>query len=135
MSWNIHPEHEELAFLMEAGLIYRDAKRFLEAEEVFRGVRALVPDSDVPEVALGTLYFARGKMKDAQKHYTRALELNPRSAFAYAHLGEAQLFQKDKAAAQKSLKRAVELDPKGDHGRLARSLLQLADEVKFKNPA
>ena len=59
MAWNIQPSREEIAFLMEAGVIYRDAKRFPEAEEVFRGVRALSPRSDVPEVALGTVQFAQ----------------------------------------------------------------------------
>ena len=55
MAWNVSASREELAFLMEAGLIYRDAHRFDEAAAVFRGVRALLPQSEVPEVALGTL--------------------------------------------------------------------------------
>src|SRR5438309_2279326 len=43
MAWDVVASHDELALLMEAGLIYRDAKKFQEAREVFGGVRALVP--------------------------------------------------------------------------------------------
>jgi len=43
--------------------------------------------------------------------------MNPRSAFAYAHLGEASLFRKDKETALKHLKTALKLDPLGDSVR------------------
>ncbi len=132
MSWNVAPSSEELTLLMEAGFIYRDAKKFQEAREVFRGVRALLPKNEVAEVALGTVSFHEGDFPAAVKHYRRALELNPKSAYAYAHLGEACLFQMDKEAARKNLKKATELDPKGDAGKMARSLLELTDVVQFK---
>jgi Flp pilus assembly protein TadD len=117
---------------MEAGFIYRDAEKFQEARDVFRGVRALAPKSEVPEVALGTVAFQEKEFDDAVTHYKKALELNPRSAYAYAHLGEAELFKKDKEAARVSLKKALELDPKGEFGKMARSLVSLADQVRFK---
>ena len=94
MAWNIQPSREEIAFLMEAGVIYRDARRFPEAEEVFRGVRALTPRSEVPEVALGTVQFAMGEVQKAIGHYEKALKLNAASAFAHAQLGEALVFRR-----------------------------------------
>ncbi len=131
MAWNVTPSMDEIRFLMEAGMVLRDAHRFAEAEEVFRGVRALAPASEVPETALGTLQFEQGKFPEAIKHYKRALELNEKSAFAEAHLGESLLFNKDKDGARVHLRRAIELDPRGDAGRMARSLLELTDAVTF----
>ena len=129
MAWNIQPSREELAFLMEAGLIYRDAKRYPEAEEVFRGVRALAPRSEVPEVALGTVQFALGEVQKAVSHYEKALKLNPDSAFAHVQLGEAHVFRKDRAAAKKHLDEAIRLDPRGESGAHARTLLELLNKM------
>jgi tetratricopeptide (TPR) repeat protein len=132
MAWTVNPSNEELAFLMEAGFLYRDLQKHQEACEVFKGVRAMLPNSDVPEVALGIVAFGQGHFDAAGRHYRRALELNPRSAWAYAHLGELALFQTNKAEAREYLKTAIELDPRGDYGKLARSLLEFADAVTFQ---
>jgi Flp pilus assembly protein TadD len=132
MAWDIVASKEEIALMMEAGFVYRDAGKFDEARQIFRGVRALSPQSDVPEVALGTVSFQAREFDDAVAHYQEALKLNPRSAYAYAHLGEAELFRKDKKAARESLKKAAELDPKGEFGKMARALTSLADQVHYK---
>ena len=132
MAWTIHPTPEELAFVMEAGMLYRDIQRRQEARDIFKGVRALAPMSDVPEVALGSVAFEEGDFETARKHYQRALELNPRSAWAYAHLGELAIFEKNKEEARARLKTAVDLDPRGDYGRLARALLDFAEAVTYK---
>ncbi len=129
--WSVAPSKEELAFLVEAGIIYREAKNFQAAREVFTGVRELCPKHELPEILLGTVDFQQGKFDDAEAHYRKALELNPRSAFAYAHLGEAFLFRKDKDAARTHLKTALKLDPLGDFGKMARRLMELADHVNF----
>jgi tetratricopeptide (TPR) repeat protein len=131
MSWTVNPSNEELAFLMEAGFLYRDLRKHQEAREIFKGVRALLPNSEVPEVALGTVAFQQSNFESAERHYRRALGLNPRSAWAYAHLGELALFRADKEQARELLKTAVDLDPRGDYGKLARALLDLADVVRF----
>jgi tetratricopeptide (TPR) repeat protein len=117
---------------MEAGFLYRDLRQHEEARDVFKGVRALLPKSEVPEVALGTVAFQQGDFETAGRHYRRALELNPRCAWAYAHLGELALFQMDKEQARSHFKTAIELDPRGDYGKLARSLLEVAEAVAFK---
>ncbi len=130
-TWNIAPSNEEVKFLGEAGVIYRDAKNFQAARDVFAGMQALFPNSDVPEVLLGTVDFQEGKFEAAEAHYRKALELNPRSAFAHAHLGEAYLFRKDKDAARQHFKAAVTLDPLGDFGKMARRLMEMADRVAF----
>jgi tetratricopeptide (TPR) repeat protein len=129
--WSVAPSNEELAFLVEAGIIYRDARNFQAARDVFTGVKALYPRHDFPEVFLGTVEFQQGKFADAEVHYRKALELNPRSAFAFAHLGEACLFRKEKDAARDHFKTAMTLDPLGEFGKLARRLMEMADHVTF----
>jgi Flp pilus assembly protein TadD len=75
--------------------------------------------------------FQQGKFNDAEAHYRKALEINPRSAFAHAHLGEAFLFRKDKETARTHFKTALKLDPLGDFGKMARRLMEMADRVSF----
>jgi Flp pilus assembly protein TadD len=129
--WTIVPSHEEVAFLLEAGIIYRDAKNFQAARDVFMGVQALLPKNELPEILLGTVDFHEGLFESAEQHYQKALDLNPRSAFAYAHLGEACLFRKDKEAARTHLRSALALDPLGEFGKMARRLMELTDQVTF----
>lgn len=129
--WTIAPSHEEVAFLVEAGIIYREAKNFQAARDVFTGVRELFPLHEFPEILLGTVEFHQGNFDGAEAHYRKALDLNPRSAFAYAHLGEAFLFRKDKETARTHLKTAFKLDPLGDFGKMARRLMEMADRVTF----
>ena len=115
--------------LMEAGFICREAKKFQEARDLFAGVRALLPKSDAPEVALGTVFFSQSDFDTAIAQYQRALEKNPRSAYAYAHLGEAYLFKLEKDKARSFLQKAIELDARGTSGALARRLLTWADSL------
>jgi Flp pilus assembly protein TadD len=121
---------DEIAFLMEAGMVYRDAHEFGPAEAVFKGVRELVPSSEVPDVALGTLRFEQGDLPGAVKHYRQALEKNPQSAFAHSHLGEAHLFLREPAAAREHLQKAIGLDPRGETGKFARGLVELLGIVE-----
>lgn len=132
MAWNLNPSNEEVGLLMEAGIIYRESRRFEEAREVFHGVRALLPKSDVVEVALGTVSFQQGDFEAAGRHYRSALELNPLSAYAHAHLGELAIFQKDKELATIHLKEAIRLDPRGVYGKFARTLLEFGNAVRYK---
>ena len=130
--WSITPSDQELAFLLEAGIIYRDAGNYQAATDVFQGVRSLLPEHELPEIFLGTVEFQQSHFEAAEKHYGKALELNPRSALAHAHFGEVCLFRKDKEAARSHLKTALGLDPLGESGKMARRLMELTDQVSFK---
>ena len=133
--WAVTPSKEETGFLLEAGIIYRDAKNFEAARDVFRGVKALFPQHELPEILLGTVDFQAGDFEGADAHYRKALELNPRSALAYAHRGEACLFRLDKDGARTYLKTALTLDPLGQPGKMARRLMELTDVVTFQRAA
>ncbi len=132
MAWNVTPSREEIAFLLEAGLIYRDSGRFTEARDVLAGLRALLPRNDGVAVVLGTISFQQGDFDGALRHYTQALEFNPRSAYAYAHLGELEIFRNHKVQAEAHLKQAIKLDPRGVYGTLARRLLDLGQALQPK---
>ena len=121
---------DELAFLMEAGIVYRDAHEFPAAETIFRGVRELSPSSEVPVIALGTLRFEQGDLPGAIKHYQQALEKNPQSAWGHSHMGEAQFFLRAPAEARRHLERAIALDPQGSSGKFARGMMELLGIVE-----
>jgi Flp pilus assembly protein TadD len=133
--WNIAPTKEETAFLLEAGIMYRDAKNYQAARDVFSGVKALRPEHELPEILLGTVDLQEGNLDAAEVHYREALKLNPRAALAYAHLGECLLFRTDREGARAQLKTALSLDPLGEPAKLARHLLELSDVVKFGKAA
>src|SRR4051812_7038934 len=115
---------------MEIGFVCRYAGRFVEAREIFTGVQALRPESEIPLVALGTVAFEEGNFPEAIKKYRDALRLQPGSAYAYAQLAEAQIFHRDTEGARASLEKAISLDPRGQTANLARALLALADTTK-----
>jgi tetratricopeptide (TPR) repeat protein len=79
---------------------------------------ALVSCNTDPNVAkkkyldLGNKYFGRGKFKEANIMYRRALEKDKRYGSAYYKLGLTFLKQKQLTAAVNNLRRAVELLPK-----------------------
>ena len=120
----------EIALLLEAGYLYMEMQKMKEAEEIFAGVAALVPHSDVPVICLGNLFFSQGRFDRALKFQRDALKRNPESALAKAHEGEALLFMNKPTEAKQSLEAAVAMEPDSDAAAFATSLLDaLAAEV------
>ncbi len=117
----------EIALLLEAGYLYLEMQKFKEAEEIFAGVAALVPHSEVPVICQGNLAFSQGKFDRAVKLHKEALSRVPDSALGHAHLGEALLFQKKREEAKQALSRAIELDGDGPAGSFAQSLMDALD--------
>ena len=119
---------KEAVLLLEAGYLLLEMKRPKEAEAVFQGVCALLPQSDVPRVALGNVLFSQGHFARALKSHEEALKVKPDSALAQAHVGESLIFLKKKDQAKVALEKAVALDPNSDPARFAQALLAaLAD--------
>lgn len=126
---DIRAADEELRVILEAGFVLREAGRFDEAESVFRGVAELLPEADVPRVALGTVYLQRGRFDEALAACEEALRLRPGSPYARVHHAEALLFQKRRAEAEAELQELIAADPDSPHSRTARALLDAADMI------
>lgn len=88
------------------------------------GVASLIPHSEIPHVALGNMYFSQGKFQQALKSHREGLRVNPGSALARAHVGEALIFLKKFDEALTELKAAVEMEPKSLAADFARSLIE-----------
>lgn len=113
----------EAALLLEAGYLSMEMGRHKDAEEIFAGVAALLPHSDVPLVALGNVEFAQGRYQRALKHHQDALKLRPTSALAQAHIGEALLWLKKTDEGKKALEQAMQMEPDGMPAAFAKALL------------
>jgi Flp pilus assembly protein TadD len=120
---------EDVASLIKAGMTQRDSSRFHEARDIFSSLRDLCPTEPHGELGLGATCFSEGRFDDAICHYRQALKLSPCNAYAYALLGESQIFRGERSAARVSLRRAFEIDCKGPYGRLAQELLIFLDSL------
>lgn len=119
---------DDLKVMLEAGYLYLSMKRFKEAQDIFEGVSALAPKSEVPVVGLGNVFFVQHKFKEAIKTYEKALKIVPNSAFALSYLGESLIFEGESDRAREVLSEASQIDKEGKSGDFARALLDLMDK-------
>lgn len=124
---------QQAIVLLEAGYLWMDLGRMDLAKDVFTGAAALMPKSEVPQIALGTLEFVQGKHEKALQAYRAAQRLAPKSSLPRAHAGEALLFLGKTAEAEKELKAAQTVEPDGDGARLAAALLEASSAGVFKS--
>lgn len=125
----VQPSDEELRVILESGFVLREAGKFDDAEAVFRGAMELIPDSDVPLVALGTVELLRGRFAEAEAACAEALRLKPDSLYARVHLAEALLFQRRREEAEAQLQEIINAGQDSPHSRTARALLDAADMI------
>lgn len=139
--WGVHMidvPREDIIVMLEAGYIYLAMRRFKEAKTVFEGICQLAPKHDVPMVAVSNVYFAQGKYLETIRLLKKAIKDNPNSAFAWAHLGEAQLFHGKRDDALQSLEKAAEIDSSDDKkvSEFTKSLIHLMglgyDPVEYR---
>ena len=126
---NIPVSQDELRVMLETGFILREAAKFDEAEAVFRGVIEFLPDSEVPQVGLGTVYLQKGDFPAAQEICETALQTNPTSLYARVHYAEALLFDHQREKAVAELQEIIAADPESPHSQTARALLEAADLI------
>ena len=126
---HIQPGDQELRLVLEIGFLLRDGGRFDEAETVFRGMKELLPASEVPLVVLGTINLRRGQFTAAQSLCEEALRVQPDSLYARVHYAEALLFQKQREEAEAVLREIIAIDPKSPHSRTAEALLGAAELI------
>jgi tetratricopeptide (TPR) repeat protein len=126
---HVRPSDEELRVILESGFVLREAGRLDDADAVFRGALELLPDSDVPRVALGTVELQRGRFAEAQALCEEALRVRPESLYARVHRAESLLFQKRREEAEEELREVTAAEPDSPHARTARALLEAADLI------
>ncbi|MED5464882.1 MAG: tetratricopeptide repeat protein [Myxococcota bacterium] len=122
---------EDVRLLLEAGYLYMEFGKPDEAEEVFDGVGMMLPHSEVPQMALGNLYFSQGRFNPALKAHQKAVSLNDTSAAAHASVGEILLFLRRPDEAMKELDKAINLDPEGSAGQFAEALREAHSQGIF----
>jgi tetratricopeptide (TPR) repeat protein len=126
---HVKPSDEELRVILESGFVLREAGRLDDADAVFRGALELLPDSDVPRVALGTVELQRGRFAEAQALCEEALRVRPESLYARVHRAESLLFQRRREEAEEELREVMAAEPDSPHARTARALLEAADLI------
>lgn len=117
---------EELRVILETGYILREAARFDEAEAIFRGMIEFLPESDVPQVGLGTVFLQRGDFQSAQDVCGKAVQANPESLYARVHYAEALLFGQRREEAEIQLREIISENPDSPHSQTAQALLEAA---------
>jgi tetratricopeptide (TPR) repeat protein len=127
-------EKLQAMMMLEAGYLWLDLGKHEHAKEVFAGAAALMPKSEVPQLALGTLELAQGKPEKALQAYRAAQRLSPKSSLPRAHCGEALLFMGKVSEAMKELKAALELDPDSDGAKLAQALVEAKESGALPPP-
>jgi predicted Zn-dependent protease len=125
---------QQAMLMLEAAYLWMDMGKFDNAREVLTGAAALMPRSEVPQLALGTLEFNQGHYDKALQAFRRAQQLAPRASLPRAHCGEALLFMGKVNEAMKELKSALELEPDSDGAKFAQSLID-AKEAGALPPA
>ncbi|HKE59242.1 MAG TPA: tetratricopeptide repeat protein [Pyrinomonadaceae bacterium] len=125
----LEPSDEELRVILESGFALRYARRLDEAAEIFHGMVALLPEEDVPRVALGTVEIERGRFDQAQVACEEALRHRPQSLYARVHRAEALLFQQQREEAESELHSVIAANPESPHSRTARAMLEAANLI------
>ena len=126
---DVQTSDQELRLILELGFVLRDAGRLDEAETVFRGMKELLPDSEIPAVVLGTIHLRRGRFVEAQELCAEAARLRPDSLYARVQYAEALLFQQQRGEAETVLREIIATDPKSPHSRTAQALLDAAELI------
>ena len=126
---DVKASDEELRVMLESGLILREAGRLNEAEDVFRGVHELMPESDVPLVVLSSIAVRRGDFDRALRLCEDALANVPNSLFARVNHAEILLYLKKRDEAERELRDIYENSPDSPHRRTAQALLQVLETI------
>lgn len=121
----------DVTLMLEAGYLFIELGKHKEAEEIFAGVAALVPHSEVPHLALGNLHFSQGRFAPALKAHQQAVQLNSQSAIAHALTAESLFFLKKTADGVQSLDRALALPDDGSAHEFAKALKEAYDLQLF----
>ncbi|QRN99664.1 tetratricopeptide repeat protein [Archangium violaceum] len=116
---------EEAKAIAQVGCDLAAAGRCEEARILFEGLVEGNPKDTASRAALGTVYQKLGRLQDAMREYSAALERDPRNPVALVNRGELYLRQGNRQGFT-DIANAVEADPHGETsaGRRARALVK-----------
>ena len=97
--------------MAEVGHSYLSSGKFDEAKTVFEGLLALDPFDAYFHTVLGSISQQNDDLEEAEKRYSRALEINPFFATAMANRGEIRVMQGRLTEGTEDLIKAVQADP------------------------
>lgn len=126
---------QQAMIMLESAYLWMDMGKFDNARELLSGASTLMPKSEVPQLALGTLEFNQGHHDKALQAFRRAQQLAPRASLPRAHCGEALLFMGKVNEAMKELKQALDLEPDSDGAKFAQSLIDAKEAGALPPPA
>ena len=116
---------------LEQAEALRQARRYVEANDMFRQLVERNPKNSTYRVRWGRLFLEHWQPDEAAKLFNEALEINPKDAGAY--LGNALIAAEDySGAAAKLASKALELDPKLVEAQELLARLALEDDNKDK---
>lgn len=104
---------QQAMILLESVYLWMDLGKFDHARELAAGAAALMPKTKQVQLALGTIEFNQQKFDKALQAFRSAQRLDPKSALARAHCGEALLFMGKTGEALKELQAARDLEDDG----------------------
>jgi tetratricopeptide (TPR) repeat protein len=92
----------------------------------------------VGHLGLASVYLSQRKFREADKaadRASRAVRIDRRTlAYAYGLKGRALIQLNKPRDAEKALRRAVEMDPRGNEGRIAAHMIELATKLGLLQP-
>jgi tetratricopeptide (TPR) repeat protein len=126
---------QQAMLMLEAAYLWMDLGKWDNARELLGGAAVLMPKSEVPQLALGSLEFNTGHFDKALQVFRRAQQLAPRASLPRAHAGETLLFLGKVNEAMKDLKAAMDLEPGSDGAKFAEALIAAKEAGALPPPS
>ncbi len=122
---------QQAQLMVEAAYLFMEMGQFDQARETALGCGVLMPKSEVPQIAAGTIEFNQQKYDKALQSFRAAQRLAPKSALPRAHCGEALQAMGKFPEAMKELIAATEIEPGSDGAHFAVALMIVVGSREF----
>lgn len=102
---------ENIAAILELGIIYKEKKMYNEAIETFKEITYIDEKNALAKYYLAEIYLAQNKLLWADKYYKDALKRDPSLGLAELGLAKIAKRRKDNASYHRHMERAFDLNP------------------------
>ncbi len=109
---------------MHLGTLYYIRKQYELADEMFRKLLDIAPQSPDAHFWLGRTFLAQGKLKEAQDELQKAIGIDGMVPIFHLELGAARMRAGNAAGARTSFERVIELSPASVEAAQARRYMQ-----------